>query len=249
MTNEELVELIQTGEQNRIPELWEQVERFVSMQAGKRARQLEGFGGVTAEDLYQSGFLALVEAADTFNLGAGHSFVSWLSVHLKTAFAEAAGYRSTRKDMLDYAGDLDAELPDMDGVTVGGTVSDPNATAAFEDVEDKLWREQLRAVIEGALETIPEDRADILRRRFYQEQTLAQIAAETDSSVEKIRLKENRALRAMRNPRILHELERFVEAQTPYYRQTGLSAFRREGSQVERLVIRREETRQFGAQE
>lgn len=244
--NEELACLIQSGKRERIPELWQQVEKFISMQAGKRARQLEGFGGVTAEDLYQSGFLALVEAVDTFDLGAGRSFVSWLSVHLKTAFAEAAGYRSTRRDMLDYAGDLDVELPDMDGVTVADTVSDPNAAMAFEDMEDKVWREQLHAVIEDAFGSIPEERADILRRRFYQKQTLAQIAAETDSSVEKIRLKENRALQAMRNPRILRELEQFIEEQTPYYHQTGLSAFLRDGSQVERLVIRREEKQQSG---
>ena len=32
MTNEELVALIQAGERDRLPELWEQVERFVALQ-------------------------------------------------------------------------------------------------------------------------------------------------------------------------------------------------------------------------
>ncbi len=67
MTNEELVALIQSGERARMGELWEQAERFVSRQAGKRARALNGFGGVTEEDLYQSGYLALVAAVDSFD--------------------------------------------------------------------------------------------------------------------------------------------------------------------------------------
>ena len=35
MTNEELVALIQAGERDRLPELWEQVERFVAWKASK----------------------------------------------------------------------------------------------------------------------------------------------------------------------------------------------------------------------
>lgn len=67
MTNEELCALIQAGERDRLGELWEQVEKFVSMMAGRRARQIGGFGGVTAEDLYQSGFLAVVAAVDSYD--------------------------------------------------------------------------------------------------------------------------------------------------------------------------------------
>lgn len=59
MTNEELAAAIQAGENNLLSELWEQVERFVSQQAGKRARVLNGYGGVTEEDLYQCGILPL----------------------------------------------------------------------------------------------------------------------------------------------------------------------------------------------
>lgn len=36
MTNEELVELIQGGERELLPELWAQVERFVAQQARHR---------------------------------------------------------------------------------------------------------------------------------------------------------------------------------------------------------------------
>ncbi len=45
MTNEELVELIQGGERELLPELWAQVERFVAQQARHRLVLSGGLGG------------------------------------------------------------------------------------------------------------------------------------------------------------------------------------------------------------
>ncbi len=47
MTNEELVELIQGGERELLPELWAQVERFVAQQARHRLVLSGGLGGGT----------------------------------------------------------------------------------------------------------------------------------------------------------------------------------------------------------
>ena len=66
-TNEELAVMIQNGERDKLPELWDQVKRFVRLKAMRRSRSLDGFGGVTWEDLYQSGYIALVAAADSYN--------------------------------------------------------------------------------------------------------------------------------------------------------------------------------------
>lgn len=76
MTNEELVALIQSGERDKLPELWEQVERFVALQANKRHLLFNGLGGVEVEDLYQSGYIALVCAADTYD-PAALSLAGW----------------------------------------------------------------------------------------------------------------------------------------------------------------------------
>lgn len=45
MSNEELVALIQGGERERLPDLWEQVERFVRQQAHRRFVLSAGLGG------------------------------------------------------------------------------------------------------------------------------------------------------------------------------------------------------------
>ena len=76
MTNEELAVMIQGGQADLVPTLWEQVERFVAKQAHRWF--LNNRRRVEFDDLYQSGFLAMMEAVRTFDPEGGSSFLSWM---------------------------------------------------------------------------------------------------------------------------------------------------------------------------
>lgn len=245
MSNEELTALIQSGERDKLPELWAQVERFVAAQARKRLILSDGLGGVEFGDLYHAGYLALVAAVDSYAPEAGRAFIGWLALALKTAFAEAGGYRSRKqaRDPLHRAGSSDALAYDEDSdTTVGDLVPDPAAAQAFEDVEARLYREQLHTALETTLATLPENQAATLRRRFYDGQTLDDIAAAAGVYKETVRQWQMKGLRALRRRR---ELEQFVEERTPYFLRVGAEAFQRTGeSAVERIVIRREQLRE-----
>ena len=93
MSSEELVVKIQAGAVELMGQLWEQVERLVKWKAKRIMTVLEGCPGrgVEFEDLYQSGYLAMVAAVNTYDPAAGGAFSTWLMYHLKTAFAEATG--------------------------------------------------------------------------------------------------------------------------------------------------------------
>ncbi|MEA4933732.1 MAG: sigma-70 family RNA polymerase sigma factor [Lawsonibacter sp.] len=235
MTNEELATAIQGGERERLPELWEQVERFVSMQAGKVSRATGG--RIDAEDLSQSGFLALVAAAESYDAGAGMSFVGWLAYHLKTAFAEAGGYRTKRQmqDPIHSATSLDVPISeDEGGATLGDVQPDPKAEQAFADAEEAIFNQQLHDVLERALHTLPEDQAEVIRGRYYQGRSLKELGPGA-------RDLEMHGLRHLRRQRITKELRQYIEIHTPYYSGVGLGAFQNSGSQPERLAIMREE--------
>lgn len=245
MTNEELVAMIQGGKRERLAELWRQVERFVAVQAHKRLVLSGGLGGVEFDDLYNAGYIALVAAVNTYDPLAGMSFIGWLATTLKTAFAEAGGYR-TRKQALDplqQAGSLDAPIgDDEDGTALGDFQADPQAVQAFEDVEQGVYREQLHTAMEEALGALPARQRDTLRRRFYQLRTLEEIAAAEGVYRETVRQWQEKGLRALRCSR---ELQQFVEERTPYYLRVGVGQFQRTGeSAVERIVIRREQLRE-----
>ena len=122
MTNEELVALIQAGERDRLPELWEQVERFVALQAN---RLLHAMGdraaahGLEYNDLYNSGYIALVAAADSYKPEADMQFIGWFAFYLKTAFAEAGGWRGRKQNPLNNSTSMDKPVGEEDD---GGTV-------------------------------------------------------------------------------------------------------------------------------
>lgn len=245
MTNEELVALIQGGERDRLPELWGQVERFVAAQARKRLALSGSMGGVEFGDLYNAGYIALVAAVDTYDPLAGKAFVGWLALALKTAFAEAGGYRSQKQalDPLHQSGSLDVPIgEDEGGDTLGDFQADPQAVQAFEDVEQKVYREQLHTAMEAALDALPVRQRDTLRGRFYQSHTLEEIAAAEGVHKETVRQWQMKGLQALRQHR---ELQQFVEERTPYYLHVGVAEFQRTGeSAVERIVIRREQLRE-----
>ena len=170
MSNEELVSLIQSGDRERLPELWGQVERFVAQQARRRLVLSAGLGGVEFGDLYNAGYLALVTAVDGFSPDAGYSFIGWLALRLKSAFAEAGGYRSRKQslDPLHRAGSLDVPVGESeDSATLGELQEDPCAAQALENVEERMRQERLHAALEAAIKTLPAELQTVIRGRYY----------------------------------------------------------------------------------
>lgn len=213
MTNEQLVERIQAGERKWLLELWQQVERFVAMRARMRVRALNGGGGVTEDDLIQSGYIAMVSAADSFDPEQGMTFIGWLNLALKTAFSEAVGCRSRRQalDPLHRAGSLEAPVgDDEDGATVGDLQSDPQADAGFAEAEARIWSEQLHAALEKALGLIPEDERTIIIIRFYQGKTVREAGRMLSVSKDTAYSLERRALWSLRRSPACAELRRFA---------------------------------------
>lgn len=240
MTNEELATAIQAGESNLLPELWEQVERFISQQAGKRASALNGYGGVTEEDLYQCGYFALLAAVKTFTPEKG-KFIGWLAFALKSAFAEAAGHRGKKYNPLDVAISLDVPLDNEDGgsAVLSDLQVDDSAQQDFEDAEHKIWLEQLHRAMEDALSQLPEDSEGIIKARYYEKCTLADVASSAGVSIEAIRGRIRKALFQLRKNKCLR---RFVEYHTSYYLHVGVTSFKSTNiSSTERIVLEREQ--------
>lgn len=188
MTNEELVALIQAGERDRLPELWGQVERFVAFQANKRIKALALSGiksGVEYNDLYHSGYIALVGAVDTYDPEPGASFITWLVFYLKTAFAEAGGYRTKRqaRDPLRLALSMDAPVKagadDGDKAAFGDFIPDPKAAQALRDVDDSICRAQTRQAVQRALEQLPVAERLAVKAYYYEGRTQREAGRET----------------------------------------------------------------------
>lgn len=176
MTNEELVALIQAGERDRLPELWDQVERFVALQANRLLHVMgpdrAALAGVEFGDLYNSGYFALVDAAERHDPEAGAKFITFFALRLKSYFSETTGFRTTRqrKDPLNSAKSLDARLKEDEenSGAFGDFIPDPRATQALQDVEDGIQRDYTRQTVRQALEQLPTEERLAIKARYYE---------------------------------------------------------------------------------
>ena len=176
MSNEELVAAIQAGAPERMGELWERVCGLVKWKANHVMTAMEGCPGrgVEFDDLYQSGYPAMVAAVESYDPAAG-AFSTWFVYHLKNAFAEATGYRTKkgRLDPLNSAVSMDKPLTDdADSGLFGDFIPDQRAAATLEAVEDREYQKQLHDALEIALGAVPGNYGEVLRLRYYQDMTL-----------------------------------------------------------------------------
>lgn len=248
MSNEELVAEIQAGSVGLMGQLWEQVERLIKWKAKRIMTVLEGCPGrgVEFEDLYQSGYLAMVAAVNTYDPAAGGAFSTWLMYHLKNTFAEATGYRTQkgRQEPLNNYLSLDTPLTDdADSDDLMDVVADPAGLQWRECLEESMWRKQLQEAVGAALSTVPEQYREILRLRYWEDMTLEDVGDLRGISKERVRQMENKGIRILRQPKTASQLYTFCDFD--FYSGTGLGAFRYGGMSVqERYLVVEEERKE-----
>ena len=164
-TNEELVAAVQAGDHDALLKLWEQVRRLVLKQAHKWV----GAGGLEVDDLMQCGFIAVMEAVDSYDGSA--AFTTWLMLCLRREFAAACFQRTERqrREPLLNALSIDAPLTDDTGApfTLADILEDPTAAVAMEAVDEQDHDDRLRAVLEEAIAGLMPEQQEAVRRRYY----------------------------------------------------------------------------------
>ena len=241
MSNEELASRIQAGERELLPQLWEQVRRFVCKMAPRRITALDGLSGVELDDLIQSGFLAVVDAVGYFQPEGEYKFLTYLDNCLKTEFARAGGYRANKIDPLCMrCKSLDAPLGDeQDGDTLLDFQEDP--ADQIEDAERRIWLEQLRETMNKAISSLPEEQQAVLKCRYWKDLTREETSAVLGFNGTQAQLYERKALNKLARDKYRNGLSQFVEERTAYYTHVGVNKFNStHTSAVEKIVIERE---------
>ena len=149
--------------------------------------------------------------------------------------------------MLNYCGSLDEPAGEEDERSLADTVPDPNGLAGMEEVEDRLFREQMRAELNSCLNSIDAERAEVLRRQYYGGETLREIAEHIGRSSSRAQQIRNQGLQELRKPQYSRRLLPFAEyLDALAHRNTSLSPFQnRMASSVELAVEKAEKLRTF----
>lgn len=222
MSNEKLVQLIRDGD--RQLELWEQIRRFAMKTANRWLTALPLRYDIEFDNLMSAAYIAMCEAASTYKAERG-AFTTWYSYHLKTAYTALYGLRTARaaNDPLNNAVSL--STPIDEDITLEDAVPDPNGAESFERVEDDVYRQQLHDALCEAMEDIPAECSNIIRRRYFDGQTIKSIASERQTTPNEVKSMEGRGLRAMQCNARLRGFN--------CYSGTGFSSFRRTGASIQ----------------
>ena len=241
MTNEELAQAIQQGEQLS-PQLWEQTKLFIFRAANSYFARLGArctASGITVEDLCQEGYLALVDAVRGFDGRFG--FLAYLKYPLLTHFNGLCGIRQRRKDALTYAGSLDEVLPGTEDYTLADTIPDPMAAEAFLDAEEALFIADLRRDLDAAISGLGEQEATVIRCKHLEGCKMSDIAATLGVSYSRCTAIEHKALGRLRG-RAGAVLQGYRDIISSYGYRGSLASFRHtHTSSTERAVLTIEE--------
>ena len=240
MSNEELVLLIQNGDGDAVLQLWEQVEKFVTMQAKRYLSSHVGF--YELEDLQQSGFLAMLRAAKEYSTDKETGFLTYFDYWLRREFQRADGINKRQNEPLREAISLDRPIKsdDPNGDTIADLQPDPRDPIA--EVERRIYLEQLRQQLNKALATLPEEQRAAIIHRYRDGLTLEQTGAAMQRTTYEARKLEWVALETLRKKR--RELEQFIDDRTPFYGKIGIRQFASDReSIVEKCVFTREKIR------
>lgn len=156
---------------------------------------MEGRAGVEENDLLQVAFIALMDTLPTWDVNKGE-FLTLYGIKLKAEFTESCGQRTqrTRCDPINtVCRSMDEPIGDEDSdLTLADTISDEAAEEAFEDVEQRDFRQAVQA----ALAQLPDAQRDAIIGEFW-------FGRKPDPKLRR------EALRALRHPRIRKPLVEF----------------------------------------
>lgn len=259
MTNEEMAAAVKQENKNHLIPLWNATRKLIyhyllRMIAGNPVnRERMVSRGLTMDDIQQEAFFILIHAIEAFQPEKGYTFSHQLFYSTKTVFLDLIGIRTAkgRKDIMCKAQSLDAPLPgeyDDESICLSDTIADEEASEAFQTVIDDQFHEQFTADIQDVINDLPPNEREAINGIYFKGETLKQIGAEQDVSIEAVRQYHMSALRKLRKGNALRRLRPYaVEIIDRYAYHGSVGAFKNTWSsstEIAAMKIEARETRQ-----
>lgn len=244
MTNEELAIRIHQGEAELIPELWEQVQRFIIKKANQYYLLYCENSRCEVEDLVQSGYFALLNAVRYHDPEKGFSFLTILGYSLRAEFALVSGVRGKR-DALKYSASIDTPVGSDENSDFADFIADAS-TVGENSVENRaledLYQQQLHGALCAGMSLLTKRQREVLHARYFEQKRVEETAHIIGCSCSNVTHIEQKALAEMYRTRMESGLNEYLESHTDYYSHTGVKRFKStHTSSVETIVLKRAE--------
>ena len=202
MTNEQLAELIQDGITELMPSLWEQVEKFFYLQAGKwfyKYPDMCSRAGVELQDLEQESYFAFLDVVRYYKREDGNKFLSYATFPIKTRFNDLLGLRYEAQTHLPLNGAVNIEKPiGEEDITLLDTLECPAAAEEFLSLEARIDNKILRDDLEACIDNLKPVESAAIRCRYFEGLTLEETGERLGVSRNMAKSREADGLRNLR---------------------------------------------------
>ena len=186
MTNEQLAVLIKQGEQERTPELWENVRKLLyklSFHQYTAHADLFKQQGLSLEDIQQESYFAMLGAIEAYNPEKGYMFTTYLNLQLKRRLRSILRLKDplNREDTRSLDAPLEDENEDSD--TLHDVTADPTSGALIAAFDQ---RESYRLLHE-AVSLLPGGLKEVIKLLYFENLTLKQVGERQGRSIEAVR--------------------------------------------------------------
>lgn len=228
---QELVHAARNGDPESMTALWEAVKRLAFKIANQYKYAAAIRGGADEDDLSQCAALGVMEALQGYAPEKG-SFTTYLVYHVRNACRDCLGMVSNPN--IPFTVSLDAPIS-TDDLTIADTIPDESAAMAMESAEDALCNQQLRELINDALDSLPDEISVTIRLHDLEGLSLQETADRQGIPINTANTKRKTGFYHMRRRQDLRSW--YVPN---YHRYKGLAAFQSSWSSVvEDEVIRK----------
>lgn len=186
---------------------------------------------VSEEDLVQTGFLALVRAAQTFDQAGGRTWASWATWHIRREFERVLCLREGKRVQAHSGADtLDRPLDAGDGE--GATARDLLADDSLPDADAGLLLDELRRSVREAVDRLEDDaQRDAVRLCRLEDCSYRDAARRMGVSPGQARRLSERGCRRLARDRRLRQLMD-LDDRTRFHAHKGVAAFNRDWTSV-----------------
>jgi len=169
VTNEELVMLIKAGDDGYLPQLWEQVRKFIAMQAKRYYFKCEKRNGIEIEDLVQSGYFAVLKAVRYYEPEKGYKMLALLDKTLINSFRETMGIRTSKRDALNFSTSLDEPAGEDGTLTALDLLGDltPEDESVEDNVIESVYHQELHHALDNALSLLSDKKQELIKLHYY----------------------------------------------------------------------------------
>lgn len=182
------------------------------------------------DDLIQSGYFAVLYAVKSYDPGKGFKFLTYIDLPLRSAFAEVAGVRSSKRDAFLDAISLDAPASEEADTPLLDAIGDKTKNYDIDSlVIESVFNQELRAALDKAMNVVNKKQRETLELYYYFGLTLEQIAEIRGCSKQAVDIQRQEAFSRINNSSHRKKLARFYYFRSPssIYKKTGFAFWKK----------------------